>query len=352
MLAESNFTGNLLESSVFNAAELSQVECRTASRQAATIRTIADSSATIFEISNPPATYSTNPTPNAVSGPLSQQQQSSGPIIGGVVGAAALVCILVAMGIWFRRKRVKSLPTSGTDTPSNFGSDVEAGNTFPPSSVPPPSAYLLGAEKKEAVAAAFDEFLVARQGSPVPGKAPPLGHLEVLPREGHQAQSQDRKIESLASLKAAMRESEAFVARNSVTAVNETKGLDCVSKEPFEKQTSAPSRAHFEFATSSNESHVNSSHRIAVPEDPNDWTKEEVAQWIVESFGDANLSSLALKQKINGRVLLMLERHEIKSELGLEAFGELRLFEEAVSELRRKSAQQSAQAQESPPSYE
>ncbi|KAJ3400365.1 hypothetical protein HDU80_007017 [Chytriomyces hyalinus] len=341
-----------MESTNYNAAELAQT-CNSASLQTSPIPTIP----TI-------PTSSTNSNPTVISLP-NVQQQSSAPIIGGTVGAGVLVCIAVAICVWLRRKRDKSqLAAETNNIQSNVGGNVETVNTFP-SSIQLPSDHLLGSVKKAAVSASFDNFLVASQVSPPPEKDPLFDHLKTQPYDQNPTQHQDRKVDTIASSKSAMPEHKALFAQKFEPVVHEK---DLPFNEVSESQASAPSHAYVDSAPAS-ESHGSSSHRIALPEDPNDWTEDEVAQWILERFNDAELSSLALSktasseftcesdriqtgQKVNGRVLLLLDRQELKSELGLEILGKRRLFEEAVSELRRKSAQQSALAQESPPSYE
>ncbi|KAJ3381244.1 hypothetical protein HDU80_001879 [Chytriomyces hyalinus] len=156
------------------------------------------------------------------------------------------------------------------------------------------------------------------------------------------------QLEILASLAVTLREYETLVSQKAaIVAAHER---DLTSNAVTEK-TSASSSLFAKFEPS-NESNLSSSHRFALPADPINWTEEETAQWILEKFGNPTLSSLALNQKINGRVLLLMERQDLKSELGLQTFGEQRLFEEAIAELQRKSAQQYALAQENPPSYE
>ncbi|KAI8833228.1 hypothetical protein BJ741DRAFT_612396 [Chytriomyces cf. hyalinus JEL632] len=327
VLTESNFTGNLLESNTFNAAELAQ-SCKA-------VRTISD----------PTATSPAKTNPSFVTGPLVQQQRSNAPIIGGVAGAAIFACIAAAIAIWLRRKRVKSQPVSGIQ--SSIGGNVETVNAFTSSSIPPPTAFVPVLEKNAAVSATNDdEFQVANsQVSPPPATRTHLfDHLDARDRNQNLP-----KIENLASLETTLREYETFVSQKAATVA--TRERDFASNVVPESQTSASSSLLASFAVS-NENHGSSSYRFALPADPNNWTEDETAQWILEKFGDPKLSSLALNQKINGRVLLMMERQDLKSELGLETFGDRRLFEEAIAELRRKSAQQSALDQENPPSYE
>ncbi|KAJ3397276.1 hypothetical protein HDU80_009614, partial [Chytriomyces hyalinus] len=308
-------------------------------------QTISLQTATLSAVSHPTATNPTNPDPNVISG-SDVQPQSSAPIIGGVVGAAVLVCIAVVLAIWFRRKRADS--KSGSERgPMETSGDfvVKAFNILPTSSSRPPSANMLEAGKKTAVFEGQGDFLVASQVSPPPEQVTLFDDIEVQPP----VRNQDRKIESLSSLKNSMPDHGAFISRNSLTAVNENQMLDHPFPMLSNSQTGQLSVVDF---TPSSQSRGGSFHRIALPEDPKDWTKGETAQWIFETFGDAELSSLALRHKINGRALLLMERQDLKSELGLEAFGERILFEEALAELRRRSAQQSSLATESPPSYE
>ncbi|KAJ3222506.1 hypothetical protein HDU81_009860 [Chytriomyces hyalinus] len=168
---------------------------------------------------------------------------------------------------------------------------------------------------------------------PMPEKVSLFKHLERLPQE--------RKIENLSSLKAALPEINTMTVPKSVTV---PEGSRKMSTQPAASDLT--SKALTESSTES------SSHQMALPENPRDWNQDETAHWILERFGDAKLSSLALSQNINGRALLMLERQDMTSALKLETVGRRVLFEEAVTELRKQSAQQSALAQENPPSYE
>ncbi|KAJ3246121.1 hypothetical protein HDU78_007768 [Chytriomyces hyalinus] len=140
-----------------------------------------------------------------------------------------------------------------------------------------------------------------------------------------------------------MPEQSAFVSENFMTAVDEKKALDQKSKDLSKSQLNL---------MLSSEGHGSSSSLLSLPADPKNWTEDETAEWILERFGNAQLSSLALSQKINGRALLMLERQDMKSELGLETFGERLLLDEAIAELRSQSAQQNLVVEENPPSYE
>ncbi|KAI8822733.1 hypothetical protein BJ741DRAFT_635395 [Chytriomyces cf. hyalinus JEL632] len=157
----------------------------------------------------------------------------------------------------------------------------------------------------------------------------------------------DRKFETVFSLKAAIPEGSTLaVSPGSMSVSAESKMAAPQTVFHHEMATAEP----LDFA-SIRENTGCSSHHMALPDNPKDWNQDETAQWILERFGDATLSSLALSQKINGRALLMLDRQDMKAELGLETVGERLIFEEAVAELRRQSAQLSALAQESPPLY-
>ncbi|KAJ3264370.1 hypothetical protein HDU77_008674 [Chytriomyces hyalinus] len=270
-----------------------------------------------------------------------QQQQSIAPIIGGVAGAAAVLGIMVAMGIWFhRKKRVKGQPASGTDAMQpSIGGDIETSTAFPLSSIPPSSEYSSVASER---GAAVDDYLVARQ-APQSITAPLIDRYEVFPYDQKSTHHQDVKVETFANLKASMPEQSAFVSENYMTAVDEKKALDQKSKDLSKSQLNL---------MLSSEGRGSSSSLLSLPADPKNWTEDETAEWILERFGNAQLSSLALSQKINGRALLMLERQDMKSELGLETFGERLLLDEAIAELRSQSAQQNLVVEENPPSYE
>ncbi|KAJ3391414.1 hypothetical protein HDU80_011051 [Chytriomyces hyalinus] len=88
-----------------------------------------------------------------------------------------------------------------------------------------------------------------------------------------------------------------------------------------------------------------------LPEDPKEWSQEETAHWIIQKFGNAELRSLIISQKINGLALLRLERQHLVTVLRLETVGEQLVFEEAIEELRNKSARMKALA-EGLPLYE
>ncbi|KAI8833247.1 hypothetical protein BJ741DRAFT_691186 [Chytriomyces cf. hyalinus JEL632] len=242
-----NFTGNpLLVSTNFNAAELSQ-SCKTALLQTAT---------------RPATAKPTNSNPGASVD--QQQQQSIAPIIGGVVGAAAVLAIMVAMGIC-------------------IGGDVETSTAFPLSSIPPPSEYSSAASERGAT---VDDFLVASQ-VPQSVTAPLFDRHELLPYDQKSAHHQDGKIETLASLKASMPEQGAYIVQSSMTALEEKKALDEKSKDL--------SKSQFNLMLSS-EGHGSSSSLLSLPADPKNWTEDETAEWILERFGNAQLSSLALSK--------------------------------------------------------
>ncbi|KAJ3263167.1 hypothetical protein HDU77_011201 [Chytriomyces hyalinus] len=166
---------------------------------------------------------------------------------------------------------------------------------------------------------------------PLPEKVSLFNNLKSLPQEP--------ESENTPSMKAALPGINAFTVPHNVGS----KGTET----PMQHVT-----LDHGFKTVAENQTESSSHQMALPDNPRDWNQDETAQWILERFGDAKLSSLALSQKINGRALLMLERNDMVSALKLETVGERILFAEAVAELKRQSEQQSALAQEDPPSYE
>ncbi|KAI8819791.1 hypothetical protein BJ741DRAFT_639701 [Chytriomyces cf. hyalinus JEL632] len=200
-------------------------------------------------------------------------------------------------------------------------------------------------EKKAGNSSMLNGILLASKYKPVPEKVPVLDHLEEFPH----VTPDDRKFETVSSLKAALPSGSTLaVSPGSMSITAESKMAAPQTVAHHEMTTAYPLVEY----VSISENTGSSSHRMALPGNPRDWNQDETAQWILERFGDATLSSLAFSQKINGRALLMLDRQDMKAELGLETVGERLIFEEAVAELRRQSAQQSALAQESPPSYE
>ncbi|KAJ3236722.1 hypothetical protein HDU78_004448 [Chytriomyces hyalinus] len=133
-LTVANFAGNPLESTNFNAQQLAQSCASSLSAPALTASftttvaasstiTVAASSTTTVAAPNPGDTTVTSFNPSVTSlnsvttftsfipsvdgKSPTDQQQSSAPIIGGVAGAAVFLCLIVAIGVWFRRKSVK-----------------------------------------------------------------------------------------------------------------------------------------------------------------------------------------------------------------------------------------------------
>ncbi|KAJ3398618.1 hypothetical protein HDU80_008723 [Chytriomyces hyalinus] len=186
---------------------------------------------------------------------------------------------------------------------------------------------------------------LASNYKPLPEKVPVLDHLQEFPH----VMPDSHKLKTISSLKAALPEgSTSAVSPGSMTISAGSKIPELQAVAHHEMRAAKP-LVEFEAVT---ENTGTSSHRMALPDNPRDWSQDETAQWILERFGDETLASLAFSQNINGRALLMLDRQDMKAELGLTTVGRRLIFEEAVAELRRQSAQHSALAQESPPSYE
>ncbi|KAI8835166.1 hypothetical protein BJ741DRAFT_226370 [Chytriomyces cf. hyalinus JEL632] len=308
VLSISNFTANPLESTTFNARACKSVTASLPTTLTAT------------------ASTSINASP-LCNNSTCEQQKSIVPIVGGVVGAVILG-LAIALGIWYRQKRSKNQPDQAAgDTQFTVPVSGESFRQFPSSSSPTAPDSLQGSEKVAFPSTNPNDF-------PTPEKVSLFNHLESLPQE--------RKFEDMPSLKAALPTISKFtIPPNSVTVSGQSSKIN--------SQSAALDLPSNSLGGSSMDS---SSRRMALPENPRDWNEDETAQWILERFGDSELSSLALSQNINGRALLMLERQHITSALKLETVGRQLLFEEAVAELRRQSAQQSALAQENPPSYE
>ncbi|KAJ3243621.1 hypothetical protein HDU77_010331 [Chytriomyces hyalinus] len=405
-LTVANFAGNPLESTNFNAQQLAQscasslsapaltasstttvaASSTTTTTAASPTTTVAASSTTTFAASstltvaassttsvaapNPGDTTVTSFNPSVTSlnsvttftsfipsvdgKSPTDPQQSSAPIIGGVAGAAVFLCLIVAIGVWFRRKSVKKespLRASALDEgQATFGTAVEIFEASASASSPPPPAPLYASDKKAAVAAALGDFLVAGKLAAPPEKVGLFDRLEEL--------SHDRKLDCTfeASDKGPVPDSKVGIVSEYSGGASD-KGQHTIWIAPTELSSKRFSINQSSVSPSvaialSNETNSSSSHHIALPMNPKDWSKDEVGQWMLERFEDAELSSLALSQRINGRALLMLERPDIVSWLKIDTVGQILLFEEAIAELRRQSAQQSALAQENPPSYE
>ncbi|KAJ3238016.1 hypothetical protein HDU78_003774 [Chytriomyces hyalinus] len=234
-----------------------------------------------------------------------------GLIIGGVVGGVAFLALVVAFGIRFCQKRILNQADRAIkDGESSIERKAESIAQLPPATPPAPKPLPVSVEKATVSATLMNEF-------PVPEKSQLLNNLVSMPNDM-------RKFENASSLKASLPGNNAFTVSPSSVTVSETKMSSQSLPAPSNSQTRS------------------SAHQRTLPANPQDWNQYETAQWILERFGNAELSALALRQKINGRVLLMLERQDLKSDLGLETVGERLLFEEAVAELREQSAQQNA----------
>ncbi|KAI8842178.1 hypothetical protein BJ741DRAFT_592400 [Chytriomyces cf. hyalinus JEL632] len=286
------------------------------------------------------------------------QPATEGPYTGAIVGS--LIGVIAVLGlvagfllyrrkymnkngsscIWFRRRSVKkesTLRTSAMDEgQSTFGTTVEIEEAFVPAS-PPPTATIYESDKKRKLAAP-------------PEKVGLFDRLEELPHD----RKLDRNFE--APDNGRVPDSKlVVVSKHSGGVPDEGQHSAWISatelpskKVPISHSSVSPPVT---FALS-NETDSSSSHHIALPINPKDWSEDEVGQWMLERFKDAELSSLALSQRINGRALLMLERPDIVSWLKIDTVGQMLLFEEGIAELRRQSTQQSALDQENPPSYE
>ncbi|KAI8820340.1 hypothetical protein BJ741DRAFT_672916 [Chytriomyces cf. hyalinus JEL632] len=286
---------------------------------------------------------------------------TSSSIIGGAVGAAVLSVLTIAVGFWCRQKRAKSKSQSDIashERQSTNATRVESMEQFPPSSNPPPSNAILNNDKNTPDSAPVDGFLVASNYKLLPEKSQKFNNLDGL---SHQDPS-EREAANCSVLNGFPLASNYKLLPERVPALDHLgKFPPCSMSVSVEGKVAAlQTVAHHEMTTadplveyaSISENTGSSAHRMALPDNPRDWNQDETAQWILEIFRDAELSSLALSQNINGRALLMLERQDMISALKLETVGRRLIFEEAVAELRRQSAQQSALAQESPPSYE
>ncbi|KAJ3389098.1 hypothetical protein HDU80_011550, partial [Chytriomyces hyalinus] len=215
-----------MESTNYNAAELAQT-C------AAALQT-----STVPDDSNP----------NSVGGSHSQQQDIAS-IVGGLAGAAVLLCIVIVMAVWFRRKRVKRQLASKTDGMHSINNgDFETVNMLPSSSMPPPAAHVPTLDINvpvsasptldinAPVSASFNGFLVANQASRQSQE------IEQLPRDPYQMRHENAKSQPITDLEAAIPEHEAFVSQKSATAVNDKIMLDLPSKLPSKMQTCVPSQ--------------------------------------------------------------------------------------------------------------
>jgi hypothetical protein len=74
---------------------------------------------------------------------------------------------------------------------------------------------------------------------------------------------------------------------------------------------------------------------VALPEDPNDWTVDDVYLWAIESVGlDTEGASILKNQKVNGKALLTLTEEELQKILPL---GPATLVATAIKEMKKKS---------------
>ncbi|TPX67598.1 hypothetical protein CcCBS67573_g07467 [Chytriomyces confervae] len=356
-----NFAGNALESTNFNSQQLSQSCASTLSAPALTASsttTVAASSTTTVAASSTTAVAASSTTTVAASNPgdttvtsfnpgvtslnsvttftsfipsvdnksTTDQQQTSAPIIGEVAGAAVFLCVIVAICVWFRRKSVKKespLRASAMDEgQATFGTSVEIIEASAPTT---------------AVAAALGDFLVAGKLAAPPEKVGLFDRLEEL--------SHDRKLDRTfeASDKGRVPDSKVGIVSEYSGGASD-KGQHTVWISPTElsskrfpiNQSSVSPPVAFAL---SNETNLSSSHHIAPPINPKDWSKDEFGQWMLERSKDQWTSAVDAGEAI-------------VSWLKIDTVGQILLFEEAIAELQRQSAQQSALAQENPPSYE
>ncbi|KAJ3233930.1 hypothetical protein HDU81_001866 [Chytriomyces hyalinus] len=316
-LTTAEFSGNALTSSTFNIAEF-DATCKNRP-----VTSLAPSGASA---NPPPSTFSAPsasfnspsliPSPSANSGSPNGQQSNNAPVIGGVAGAAVVLAIIVAVCLWSRRKGAKketSLEPSIERGQQQRSNSTAASNSTAPATPLP----VMELEADAPQVTESSRYLVASKSRAWPedrktGLFDPISNPPAVNARHNQ------KTETEVQLKASI-------------------------PEESSKQSAS------DFASGRDDS---TSACIPLPNDARDWNQDETAQWIMQRFGNPRLTASVLRQKINGRALLMLERQDIVGGLGLEAIGERLLFEEALAELRIQSNWQSVAVDENPPSYQ
>ncbi|KAJ3246394.1 hypothetical protein HDU77_008979 [Chytriomyces hyalinus] len=297
------------------------------------------------------------PTSSPAPIPAPDPNPSKIPMIAGISGGVAL--FLALLFLWFRKnKRSKKLPDLPTDAvylsqetnPSISETSASMSITLHPpptlynSTVEKNSAYRQGIEPAEFLPTSIQPATSPQDaiGTTSTSKASQLyentSYNTALELESlHHTQTSPHLSSSIAFNERYRSELLGSVF-GSNTASGWTKAEGKVDR-PFRALTLRENR------------NMDPLSHDALSDDPKLWTQEQTAQWVFQKFGDVELLSSVMREKLTGRALLRLDRQDMVSGLGLATVGERLLFEEAVDELRRRSAEQSALADEQPPSY-
>ncbi|KAJ3387609.1 hypothetical protein HDU80_000143, partial [Chytriomyces hyalinus] len=140
-------------------------------------------------------------------------------------------------------------------------------------------------EKNAAKSSMLNGFPLASNYKPVPEKVPVLDHFKEFPH----VMLDDCKFETVSSLKAALPSGSALaVSPGSMSITTESK-MAAPQTVAHHHEMTTPE--HLVEYASIIENTGSSSHRVALPDNPRDWNQDETVQWILERFGDVELSS-------------------------------------------------------------
>ncbi|KAJ3399660.1 hypothetical protein HDU80_007681 [Chytriomyces hyalinus] len=302
------------------------------------------------------------PTSSPAPTPAPDPNPSKISMIAGISGGVAL--FLALLFLWFRKnKRSKKLPDLPTDavylSQETNPSISETSASMSITLQPPPTLYNNTVEKNSAYRQGIEpvEFLpTSTQPSTSPQDAigtnsttktlqlyDTTSYTTALELESLHTQTSPHLSSNSTAFNERYR-SELLGSVFGSTASGWTKAEGKVDK-PFRALTTLRENRNMDPLL------LSQMHDASLPDDPKLWSQEQTAQWVFEKFGDVELLSSVMREKLTGRALLRLDRQDMVSGLGLATVGERLLFEEAIDELRRQSAEQSAFAEEQPPSY-
>ncbi|KAJ3242012.1 hypothetical protein HDU81_008884 [Chytriomyces hyalinus] len=273
-------------------------------------------------------------------------------MVAGISGG--LVALLALLFLWFRKnKGSKTLPDlPHNDVYLNQGTDPSISETSVSTSLQPPSTLYNSVEKNFTYGQPIDNIQPAEfLPTTTQPFTPPQNAMDTKFSTTFQIHDTTYttpiELESLHTQTSSHNSSTAFNERYRSELLGSVLGggsrltkTDVKADRPVRASTLRENR---------NVDYV--LQMSALPDDPKLWTQEQTAQWVFQKFGDVELLSSVMREKLTGRALLRLDRHDMVSGLGLGTVGERLLFEEAVDELRRQSAEQSAFNEDQPPSY-
>ncbi|KAI8830585.1 hypothetical protein BJ741DRAFT_668428 [Chytriomyces cf. hyalinus JEL632] len=307
-----------------------------------------------------PSTSIPTSTPALI--PAPDLNPSNLPMIAGISGGVAL--FLALLFLWFRKnKHSKNLPDLPTDdvylaqetNPSISETSVSMSITLQP----PPALYSNNLEKNSAYRQTIDTIQSVEFLPTViqPSTSPPKDAIGTNSTSKISQLYDTTAYTTVVELESLHTQTSSHDNSSSSTAFNERYRSELLGSifgssasgctKSAESKVDRPVRA----LTLRENRDLDTLSQASLPEDPKLWTQEQTAQWVYQKFGDVELLSSVMREKLTGRTLLRLDRQDMVSGLGLATVGERLLFEEAVDELRRRSAEQNAFAEEQPPSY-